>query len=426
MPSDNPQNRRWLLPLSLLALALFVRGGVLVAGWSRLDDDPDGYRQLAVNLVDHGTFGFAVVRDGERQVVPTAYRPPLYPLALAAVRLAGGVDSAAVAWLHLVLGVATVLLVFQLAIRLGSRRVAAGAAVLVTLDPILLNQSVLVMTETIATFLAAAAWWLLSRDRLIGRPIALFSAGLLMGIASLCRPTFLVWLALVAVVILVQSVKQRQWRGALAFCLAPLVVLAPWTLRNDRVLHRPTLTTTHGGYTLWLGNNDAFYQHLRDAPWGSVWDSAELDDQYNRKKDELGGDEVAADRWARQQAMQCIQRQPGMFVFASLVRVGRLWGLVPHRLSPDESSIRQIARLAVGVWYTVVFLFALRGAVCLRTRLLQTPWLWGLLLCVSFTAVHSVYWSNLRMRAPLMPVVCLAAAWGVVCLAKRWPRRAGC
>jgi hypothetical protein len=42
---------------------------------------------------------------------------------------------------------------------------------------------------------------------------------------------------------------------------------------------------------------------------------------------------------------------------------------------------------------------------------------WGVLLCVAFTGVHAFYWSNLRMRAPLMPFVAVVAA------ATLWPGR---
>ena len=35
-----------------------------------------------------------------------------------------------------------------------------------------------------------------------------------------------------------------------------------------------------------------------------------------------------------------------------------------------------------------------------------------MLLCMAFTAVHSLYWSNIRMRSPLMPYLCLLAAFG--------------
>ena len=44
-----------------------------------------------------------------------------------------------------------------------------------------------------------------------------------------------------------------------------------------------------------------------------------------------------------------------------------------------------------------------------------SSWLWGLLLVACLTAVHTFYWTDMRMRAPLMPVVALAAAGGLFC-----------
>jgi len=82
-----------------------------------------------------------------------------------------------------------------------------------------------------------------------------------------------------------------------------------------------------------------------------------------------------------------------------------------------------MARYAVGAWYAVASALALVGVASLGRKLYSQPWLWGLLLCLSFTAMHAVYWSNLRMRAPLVPVVCLAAAVGAKWVAARILRR---
>jgi hypothetical protein len=64
----------------------------------------------------------------------------------------------------------------------------------------------------------------------------------------------------------------------------------------------------------------------------------------------------------------------------------------------------------VAAWYVTVYLLAALGVYRLRGKLLRTPWVYGLLLCLVFTAVHTFYWSNLRMRAPLMPFVALVAS----------------
>ena len=77
-------------------------------------------------------------------------------------------------------------------------------------------------------------------------------------------------------------------------------------------------------------------------------------------------------------------------------------------------------RIAVGMWYLGLFGLILMGVCDGRRLIWQPPWLWGLLLCISLTAVHCFYWSNLRMRAPLMPVLSVMAARGVRSLTIAW------
>src|SRR5690606_36031064 len=85
----------------------------------------------------------------------------------------------------------------------------------------------------------------------------------------------------------------------------------------------------------------------------------------------------------------------------------------------NESTARMLLRYATAVWYVGVFALAIVGLVRLKRTLLEPVWLAGLLLCLTFTLMHSVYWSNLRMRAPLMPVVALLAGAGAMSLAER-------
>ncbi|MCX7426448.1 MAG: hypothetical protein NTW96_12605, partial [Planctomycetia bacterium] len=40
-------------------------------------------------------------------------------------------------------------------------------------------------------------------------------------------------------------------------------------------------------------------------------------------------------------------------------------------------------------------------------------WPWGALLIACVTAVHAFYWSDMRMRAPLVVVIALAATAGI-------------
>jgi hypothetical protein len=406
----------------LLTTVVAVRGGWLWTHYEDLRQDPDGYRHLAISLIQTGTYGYRA--DDSPVVHPTAYRPPLYPVLLAAVGWYDHVPLLAIAALHVVLGAATAAGVVQLgkSWHLGNWSWAAG--VLTAVDPILLRQSSLVMTETAAAALAVAALLALGRlDRLpTWRNAAL--AGLTIGLAVLCRATFLVWFAAVAATwCLLPSYRLRVRLGLVAVLLAAGgSLLAVWFARNLLVLGHPVVATTHGGYTLLLGNNEGFYDYLRTADWGQTWDSRQLDARVNRVKASVGGDEVLVDRWAYAEAWQQIRRQPLMAVYASVVRAGRLWAVLPHQVDAHETPAIRGQRYAVAIWYSVLFLLAAAGAVRLGRRLRDRPYVWAVLLCLAFTAVHTVYWSNLRMRGPLMPALSLLAAGGLAWVVERLMR----
>ena len=144
-------------------------------------------------------------------------------------------------------------------------------------------------------------------------------------------------------------------------------------------------------------------------------------------------DELPADRLAYADAWQTIGREPGTFAYSCLVRLGRLWSPLPHQVTADETVLRRLSRYAVALWYVLEFLLAAIGLwrigndECgmmnaeLRAQQADidpssfilhpsSSWLWGLLLIACLTAVHAVYWTDMRMRAQLMPVVALAAA----------------
>ncbi|MCA9030052.1 MAG: hypothetical protein KDA66_04540, partial [Planctomycetaceae bacterium] len=62
--------------------------------------------------------------------------------------------------------------------------------------------------------------------------------------------------------------------------------------------------------------------------------------------------------------------------------------------------------------YTVWWVLALVGLIKICRQRLAT-WVPVLLLLFSFTVVHAVYWSNMRLRAPVVPGVALLAGLAV-------------
>jgi 4-amino-4-deoxy-L-arabinose transferase-like glycosyltransferase len=459
-PSSRQNRSLW----ALLALTLLLRGGVLLLAPRAFEADPDGYRLIARNILEQGTFGY----DGHL----SAYRPPLYPVMLAPLMALGSYEPLGIGLLHVLLGVATVAIVVHVGRLWGLGRYALLAGALVAIDPLLLWQSTLVMTETPAAFFTVLGLWALTaaaQRPSAGRAIL---AGGALGVAALCRPTYLPWMASGALVL---PWFAEGWTARLrilvVYGVAGAAAIAPWVVRNQIQYGKPIASTTHGGYTLLLGNNPWFYDYLRRGAWGTLWDGRELDRWWNPQASQATpAEELQSDQRAYQIAHETIRQQPSMFAYACLVRVGRFWSPLPHRTDVEESSAKRWARYAIGAGYVVEFALALIGlAAVLRGRLRSchpersegsprqsaneilrcaqddkarsaphdlagayagrsrrfswlSTWGWGLLLAAIFTAAHMLYWSN--MRAPVMPIVALAAAAGVAHLAgKKHPRK---
>lgn len=405
----------------LMLAALVVRGGVLVVRSQGLKKDPDAYREVAEFLQTDKMFGtnaYWGLLVGDEQL-PTANRPPLYPVLLAACGIDRTDGAITIGLLHLVIGLCTIWLMVVLARnwRLEAGALVAGA--LVAVDPILLNQSAEVMTETLATLLAVGLLLTLSADEFTVRRTLL--AGFIGGLAALCRPAFLPMVVLVPGVMLWRMRAQAHvWRSTAVFAIGAFVALSPWAIRNQYTFGRPVVTTTHGGFTLLLGNNPVFYDSLRKESWWTAWHGEEQFQWWlwgNYMDADIKIPSKSAREWILDEvnyelAFNAIADDPGGFALACVYRMTSLWGVVPRQTTQDESTARRTMRWGVGVFYLAEFALAICGIWAIGRRFVQLPWLWGLLLVTVFTAVHLYYWTDLRMRAPLVPVIALCAAAG--------------
>jgi 4-amino-4-deoxy-L-arabinose transferase-like glycosyltransferase len=417
-----------------LLLILLIAGGLRVAAcvvwWNDLKQDPDAYAGLAERLLEGRGF---VAPDGRG----TAYRPPAYPLLLTSILWAG---PAGIAALHIMLGVATVALTRALGRRLDLGNWSNLAALLVAIDPLLLRYTPQVMTETLATFAAATVLWLAAgRRRDDWR--RQFLLGAAYGVAVLVRPTFWVFGLFVVLVwlwnawrdgkhpssaSLLKTRAPHAWQ-AVFVGLGVSFVVAPWAIRNAALFGRPLLTTTHGGYTLLLANNPTFWHEVVAGPH-KVWTGESLgawQRSLEAAMNEAGlpaHDEMARDRWMRDQALSHIRRQPSMFLRSLVYRLKRLWAVMPVTTEADGgiTALQSTTR----VFYLIEYIFAILGLVWrvsfLGRRGNCGNWRKSILLIVAFSAVHAIYWTDARMRAPLVPAVALLATLGAAECSQRW------
>ena len=400
----------WSIGVFLIALAFRLTIQILTL--PSLLADRDAYRRLAQTLYATGTFG---VLDPQGHPVATAYRPPLYPWLLSWLQGFNS-DLMPIAILHAILGACSVTLTYRIALRLGlSGLQSLAASALVLFDPILLRQSTLVMTETLATFLGLFAWWLAlfldrnsTRGAAIGAAIGL-AIGATLGIACLCRPTALAWALLWG-----GSELRRNPLRASCLLLGCLLVLLPWWKRNQSEIGQGLWATTHGGYTLLLANNPILYEHW-ETSWSRQWDDDRFHAWWQAKRLEENvrseTDEIASDALANALGWQSIRANPVLFFKACAIREGWMWAWWPA-----EHQAHWIVRVAIGIWYAITTTAGFVGLIRLLVRARLEPkfayWLPALTLAVSLCLVHAVYWSNMRMRAPIIPVISLLAVYG--------------
>ncbi|MBQ9800179.1 MAG: phospholipid carrier-dependent glycosyltransferase [Thermoguttaceae bacterium] len=531
--SPSVRSTRRPSPFFLLIVAtLIIRGAVLFPALRSFDADPDDYRRLAENWAVYNVFGtettptafrpplypwtlktfvYPLIRADERPAAlnvaaddaspqaPNSLNAPFFsnltptPADADAANLPKSPNpsqptaersvfdryfalsrNAAFALFHWLLGVATVAVVYRFARRLDfGPKSAAAVGFLVAVDPILLQQSRLVMTETLAALFAAL---LLDATAAVAarrsprtaleatkasaasESAAFAALGVLFGVSTLCRPAFFAFAGLVFLLFAAQgfavAVKTRKLDrlfAAALFLLGIGAAVAPWTLRNLRAFDRPILTTTHGGYTRYLAHNPEIYLHFESSsPW-SLWDP----EPFHRRRAveyaaaladaglEPGSPEAELfqNRWTSERADETIRSAPRTFLYSVGLRIGELWRVLPNAVdaegrplaSPDlESPRRRAARFAVAAFYAVELTAALLGAAFLvlqtfrRRRetpvvaaVLNSPWTLGVLLVASVQIPHLIYWTNMRMRAPLEIFVPAFAIFAAVALLRR-------
>lgn len=454
--NNQPHHKRfsWLATGVILTL-LLLRTAIFWANSNSFVEDPDAYRVIATTLDRSDTYGVQFEAEAIREtpVNATAFRPPLYPWILSWLTINNNASDMTalppvrVAILHLIFLAITLLATYATARRLMGAQVALIATVLVGIDPILIQQSTLVMTETLAVMLSAVVvWWWSNRvapaannsssfkEMMKTNTLTYAVLGVLLSLSYLCRPTFLVWAGLIAVsgILCVSPRRSGLVIGGSIMILVGTTVLL-WTARNVRELGHPVWATTHGGYTLLLGNNNSFYDYLAEGFSWRAWNADPFLNAYQDRHDsneDLNGElnnrwgfqsgsvrpvsssasEVEEDQWAANVAKQTILQNPTTFVVASVVRVMRLWSPVP--LFTSTRSWISIA--AVSSYYVAFYLMLLIAIYRYRGLFFRVEWLPVWMLVITLTLVHSIYWSNLRMRSPAMPGLAIIAATALV------------
>ncbi len=334
--------------------------------------------------------------------VPYATRPPLTPLALAAVYLVFGPHLLAGQLLLACVGALSVVALYLLGARIFSEQVGIVAAVLAALYPFFVFLSAVPLTENLAILLYTILALCLTKSDRAHTPKHAAVTGCVLGLAALNRPQILGFIPLLAVLPLVETVQpwaQRlRWLGVTVACTA--AVAAPWVIRNHSALGGWFPISLQGGSALYQGNNPYTQTALSRLEAGARgW--------YNdpRYGTELAGlAPLEGDRKQFHLAMAFVREHPAETLRYSAQKVTIFF-----------SAYHDI--VARASWYPV-FAASLLGFLWTAKRWRQL--LPILLLILQTVLTAAIFTSMPRFRAPVEPLFLLMAAFA---LQQLWQRR---
>ena len=362
--------------------------------------------------------------------VNPGFRPLLYPFFLAAFYKLGGGTALALAAQHL-LGVATALVVAELAMRLFRRADAgawAGALYLLAGPPLFFEGELLI--AALFTFLAAVQLLLVSR--LGDRPLRWGGAGLWTGLAAQARPNVLVVLAAYPLL-----ARRPKWTRCVAAALAGAVAaLFVFGLLQGRYSGRFQWLGGSGGVNLYLGNergaDGMVPRQDRHVTYGDEYrDSVQVfaAEVYHEETGAGAPSEGISRFWLRR-TFDEVRADPGAWL-ALMAR--KVWFMVWDREIPNNKSyafVRQHESATLRVlpvrWWLLLALAPLGARLAWRRgdrELLR----WIVVFAVLFAAGVVAFFVNARYRLPLWPALAVLAGGGAAALgdaarARRWRR----
>jgi len=263
----------------------------------------------------------------DQSTKPLIQRMPGYPLLLAAIwKVTGEYRYLPVQILQVGLSALLPLLLAGTARRLFGSPAGVAAGVLGALNLPEARLALVPLYDWWIVPIAVLYAWILVRSAARDYPARDFLILGAVGAAGVYLKPTVAALPLFVVAALLPRLARRQLalRGALAFGI-PLLMLLPWAARNNRVFHRPILTTTFFWATIWEGYGEV------PNRFGAVLDDRRTYMQVLSRQKLLTYGTPEYDDYFRPQVLSVMTSSPGF--------IAGLWAkrIVRGLLFPDNS-----------------------------------------------------------------------------------------
>lgn len=417
----------WVAAVFAVALALRL-AWVLSVDTQPAVSDPQLYHVLAVNLAEGR--GYVMLRaEGDHFLTgdggqPTAWAPPGYPAALAAVYKLFGAGAESAKVFNAVVGALAMAFTYGVGRLAFGHRTGVLGALLFAFFPSHVIWSSSVLSESLFSLLFVAALWVLLAARASGgqahRPpwvlwpsvlggAALF--GVLVALATLTRGQGAVLLPVGAAFWLWRDGRGAALRQGLVALVVMAVLMTPWFVRNLLVMDAPIPVSSNVGIVLRTGHHPDSEGH-GFIPLDHIdgWDAMTQTEQ-----------EVIPGRIVARRAMTYAVTHPLREVELAGRKLYWLfrddddalpWATTYGQAGIGSEALEDVLPQVMNGYYY---------AILLASGVSMALWLWlgqrgpvgGLLVLVvaAWAMMHVITFGEPRYHVALLPVLCLWSAY---------------
>jgi len=407
--------RRWLWPLVIITVAFVVRLIHLLS----IESSPlFSYLQMDSLFYYETALKFAA---GTLLAEGPFFKAPLYPILLGMIYKITGPSYFLPRLLQIMLGSTSCLLIYLLARRFYSTKIAITSGMTAALYGILIYFDNEILIPALIVFLDLLSILLLLKFEESGRKRMLFISALLLGLSSIARPNVLIFLPAVLYWLWRLSKRAKMWKKTtLLYVLGVVLMILPVTIANYTAGEELIFFGHYGGINLAIGNNEWSDGRTAVLPgtsaefWPGYYDAVTIAEEHSGRK--LTPGEVS-DFWYRQ-GVNYIVTEPLDWLKLQLRKLSYLIGA--YEISNNKHIYffaEQSPILKLLIWDKLVFFplgiilpFAVMGLLMRKGQGRKE------FLIRSFVLLYAVsiliFFVTSRYRLPMLPFVVIWAAAG--------------
>lgn len=313
--------------------------------------DARAYDNIAQNIVAGNGFRESMEKDLAHDYA-IARVGPLYQFFLAGIYKIFGHSYPAVWVFQGFLHSLTALLVYLVSLLVLSgfenkRKMALTAAAIIAFYPDLIENSAMLLSETLYLFLVCFAVYLFFRYFYRKNILTLLGLGLVFGLAVLSRPPVLIF----APIMLFYFYSKKLFWPGLVFIMIVIAVFVPWTARNYIVYKSFMPFGAAGNFNFWIGN------------WhGASGEQGENQEQYQF----LATHEIKeVNSESMKQFKNFLLEYPAEFIKLTLLRVNKYFSVIrPMGFWFYQTGLGQLLfLLSSGLASVILFIFGFGGLI---------------------------------------------------------------